>query len=338
MQYSAMHWKDSWFQIALLTGGLLVIVFGLNPLFSQSNPAPPATPRPPAPTSAPATAIGPQAGQTWTNSLGMVFKPVPGTNVLFNQYDTTVQDYRAFAQATGRQQPGGIYAIKPKDKGDGKHGLAWDVNPNLSWSNPGFDQGPTYPVVGVSWDDAIAYCKWLTQQELGGGKLGQQQMYRLPTDAEWSAAAGGGKYPWGDAWPPPAGTANYADESFAASMPGTGWPHIPGKDGYPRTSPVGSFAANRYGLYDMGGNVWQWCMDWYQASMNSDAVRAGYPAFNKDGGGHTYKVLRGGSWRNMTPAGFAVGYHEIDVPGGPNVPAGRRDRSGFRVVVVISAP
>ena len=68
------------------------------------------------PTSTPAAPIGPQAGQTWTNTLGMVFKPVPGTDVLFNRYDTTVQDYRAFVQATGRKQPGGIYAIKVKDK------------------------------------------------------------------------------------------------------------------------------------------------------------------------------------------------------------------------------
>ena len=344
-----MHWNNSWFQIALFVGGLLVIDFGPNLLFSQSNPTPSAPPSAPSappvapPTPTPAAPIGPQAGQTWTNSLGMVFKPVPGTNVLFNQYDTTVQDYRAFVQATGREQPGGIYAIKPKYKADGSRSLAWDLDPNLSWSNPGFDQGPTHPVVGVSWDDAIAFCKWLTQQEQAGGKLGQQQMYRLPTDAEWSATAGGCKYPWGDAWPPPAGTANYADEAFAASLPGQGgtvFHHVPGNDGYPRTSPVGSFAPNQYGLYDMGGNVWQWCMDWYQASMNSDEDRAQYPAFNNDGGGKTYKVLRGGSWRNMTPEGFGVGYRERDAPGPgrPGGPDGRRDRTGFRVVVVISAP
>jgi formylglycine-generating enzyme required for sulfatase activity len=321
--------KTSLLKIALFTGGLLTIAIA-NPLFSQTN-----SPPPPDSAAASGSSTGPKAGQTWTNSLGMVFKPVPGTSVLFNRYDTTVQDYRAFVDATGRQQPGGICAIAVKDNKAGQKTLAWPVNPSLSWSNPGFPQGPTYPVVGVNWNDAMAFCAWLTQKEQAEGKLGPKQNYRLPNDAEWTAAAGTHKYAWGDAWPPPAGSANYADESFAASLPGTGWPRIPGNDGYARTSPVGSFAANQYGLYDMTGNVWQWDMDWYQASMNSAEVRAGYPAFNKDGGGHTLKVLRGGSWRYGGPETLAIGYHDCDMPGGgANVWTGRRDRTGFRVVLV----
>ena len=98
------------------------------------------------------------------------------------------------------------------------------------------------------------------------------RVYRLPTDAEWSAGVGlqgeegtnpkekAGKiqlYPWGKEWPPPAGAGNYAGEE-AKTGDWPGWSVIEGyNDGYPRTSPVGSFPANANGLYDMGGNVCQ---------------------------------------------------------------------------------
>ncbi len=94
--------KISLLKIALLSGGLLVIVLGPNPLFSQTNSPPP-------PNSAPTTdsSTSPKAGQTWTNSLGMVFKPVPGTSVLFNRYDTTVQDSGPSSRLREDNSPGG---------------------------------------------------------------------------------------------------------------------------------------------------------------------------------------------------------------------------------------
>ena len=190
---------------------------------------------------------------------------------------------------------GGIYVLNAI-MDSGTYSLKWELDPSASWENPGFDQLPNHPVVGVSWNDAEAFCDWLTKKDRQAGLIGANQYYRLPTDEEWSIAVGDGKYPWGDRWPPSKRAGNYGDEAFAASLPGTGWTTIPVNDGYAHTSPVGSFRRNKYGLYDMGGNVLQWCQDWYREEMNSEELRKECPDLNNDLGGQSYKVLRGASW------------------------------------------
>ena len=196
----------------------------------------------------------------------MVLVKVPGTDVLFSIWDTRVQDYQVYAENS--------------------------QNVDTGWKNPGFAQGANHPVVNVNWNDAKAFCQWLTEQERADGLLTASQSYRLPTDAEWSVAVGlqgesgstpaekdgkiKGAYPWGTQWPPPNGAGNYADAACKAKHPNLNV--ILGyDDGYAETSPVGSFAANQFGLYDMGGNVWQWCENWYNSDQKS-------------------RVLRGGSW------------------------------------------
>lgn len=215
----------------------------------------------------------------------MVFVPVPGTEVLFSIWETRVRDYTGYASA----------------------------NPAASqeWKHVRFAQTGNHPVVNVSLDDAIAFCGWLTETERKAGRLETGKKYRLPTDAEWSCAVGiGGRehgatakekagslknvYPWGSEWPPPIGVGNY--DPF--------W----GTDEYDWTSPVGSFAPNVFGLYDMGGNVWEWCLDW-------------------DYGERKQIMLRGASWTSTAEYSLLSSSRPyVDRSGGSEV-------GGFRVVL-----
>jgi formylglycine-generating enzyme required for sulfatase activity len=183
-----------------------------------------------------------------------------------------------------------------------------------SWKNfgHGFKQADTHPVVRVSWNDANAFCAWLTKKELAEGKIKAGQKYRLPTDAEWSVAVGLGKekgdtpqeksrgikdvYPWGKEWPPPKGVGNYNNSLNV--------------DKYIPTAPVGSFSANQFGLHDMGGNVWEWCEDKYSPTS-------------------TNRVLRGASWYYIVPDLLLSSYRYYDLS-----PDGRRYYVGFRCVLV----
>ena len=218
--------------------------------------------------------LAPRRGEPWENSLGMRF--VPAGDVLFSIWATRVRDYQAFCQAGGR-------ARLPVD----------------------FKQDDTHPVVRVNWEDARAFCEWLTERERESGRLEEGQSYRLPTDAEWSAAAGlpdeGGttpeqrdgrvrEFPWGKLWPPPAGFGNYADASVKRPPVIAGY-----SDGFPQTSPVGSFQPNKAGLFDMSGNVWQWVGDSYHGVSQ-----------RKDWG-----VLRGGSWGTSQQNELRLGYRDV---------------------------
>ena len=154
--------------------------------------------------------------------------------------------------------------------------------PPIFWKKPEFND-PKHPVIGVGWEDANAYAKW-------AGK-------RLPTEAEWEYAARGGlvgkRFVWGDDWPPPKGSGNFADETAKKTF--TDW-HIISvyNDGYVYTAPVGSFTQNGYGLYDMVGNVWEWCMDWYSKDFYAISPKQN-PIGPSSGEG---RVVRGGSWTN----------------------------------------
>jgi CubicO group peptidase (beta-lactamase class C family) len=235
----------------------------------------------------------------FTNSLGMKFVPVPGTQILMCIHETRRADYAAYA------------ALHPEA--------------DASWQKVIFDGQPVSsrddePAVNVSWNAAQAFCQWLSQKE--------GRRYRLPTDREWSIAVGIGdrepatgttpeslsgklkdEYPWGRVWPPVKGAGNFADEDCHRQCPSEktmeGY-----ADGFSTTSPVMSFPPNALGIHDLSGSVWEWCEDFMNATK-------------------THHVLRGGSWgtsaRNALLSSFRGGQ--------PSARIWRCD--GFRCVLVV---
>jgi serine/threonine protein kinase len=191
--------------------------------------------------------------QHFVNSLGMKFVPVPGADILMCIHETRRKDYAVYAASVS-----------------GVHG---------SWKNPVIDgkrlkQQDDHPVVLVSWEDATAFCSWLSRKE--------GRAYRLPTEHEWNLAVVtgledpnsispsdlarklDGQFPWGSLEPEEAGNYKGAE------------------DGYDGTAPVMSFKPNHLGIYDLGGNAWEWCDGWFDVN-------------------HKMRVLRGGGFLNFGP-------------------------------------
>ena len=167
--------------------------------------------------------------------------------------EVTVAQYRTFCKATGRRMP----------------------------QAPGWLLNDDHPIINVSWNDAKAFCEWAG--------------CRLPTEAEWEYAARNRgdslRYSWGNDSPFDKAGGNVADESAKKQNLTTtifdGY-----DDGYAKTAPVASFNPNALGLYDMTGNVWEWCADWYGKYGEKSQIDPKGP----DSG--SFRVLRGGSWIN----------------------------------------
>jgi formylglycine-generating enzyme len=234
----------------------------------------------------------------------------------FGKYEVTVGQFRRFVEDTGykteaqRDSTGGWGYNPTSCKCEGR-------DPKYNWRNPGFKQTDDHPVLDVTWNDAVAFCRWLSRRE---GKS-----YRLPTEAEWEYAARAGaatRYANGDDPDALVRVGNVEDSKGRTTFPHVQELDIP-PGSHPRfTMPVGRFPPNRFGLCDMHGNVWEWCSDWY-----GEDYYARSPVDDPQGpetGGR--RVRRGGGW-NSFPLWARASFRNW------NTPASRCVNLGFRVVL-----
>ena len=207
---------------------------------------------------------------------------------LLGIHQVTVGQFRHFVEASRHQT---------EAERDGKGSNAWDdkkkawgLDPAKNWRNPGFSQADDHPVVCVSHNDAVAFCQWLSTKEKREGRT-----YCLPTEAEWKYACRAGTnalFVISDELEDLVKIANVADASTKQKFPD--WKCVKGNDGFVYTAPVGSFAPNSWGLYDMIGNVWEWCADWYDEKYYATSPTANPPGAAEA----SSRVIRGGSWSN----------------------------------------
>ncbi|HSV27678.1 MAG TPA: formylglycine-generating enzyme family protein [Sedimentisphaerales bacterium] len=257
------------------------------------------------------------------------------------RYEITNAQYRDFLNSA--LSSGTIYVSDNIVYGTGNNQPYCDTHQSSTYSQIDWD-GSTFsvrtkggrsmdndPMVMVSWFGAAAYANWRSQQE---GRQPSYSLttwvcdfrkngYRLPTEAQWEYAARGGlagkRFPWGDTITH--SQANYWSIHWYSydTSPTRGY-HPAWNDGtMPYTSPVGSFAPNGYGLYDMAGNVWEWCNDWYDSYTPSSKTNPTGPTTG------TWRVVRGGGWFN--DAYFCrVAYRFSNSP-----PSTRHVNYGFRL-------
>ena len=240
---------------------------------------------------------------------------VIGKGFWMGQTEVTRGQFRKFVDETGYET-----TAERRNYGGGMSKVGWAWIGGLNWRSAGIPQTDEHPVVQVSWDDAMAFCQWLSKKE--------SRQYRLPTEAELEYACRAGTetvFFWGDIMEDGKAFANMAEEaaerwinSYSSTFPD----YCKWDDGYANTAPVGSFRPNAWGLYDMHGNISEWCSDWYDENYYLKS-----PSFDPIGPSTgTFRALRGGSWlRN--PGNCRSAYRSRLLPDFRSI--GR----GFRVVL-----
>jgi formylglycine-generating enzyme required for sulfatase activity len=224
--------------------------------------------------------------------------------------EVTVAEFRRFVEESGYKTE-----AERDARAQGCSGFIYEAGsqPVTSWRNPGLAQADSHPVLCVSWNDARAYAQWLSK------KTGKR--YRLPTEAEWEFAARAGsasaRY-WGEDPGQACKYANVADQSRIQTW-GFGQKHEC-TDGHYFTAPLAGYAPNRFGLYDMLGNVWEW---------TEDCWNAGYAGAPSDGsawlaGDCAQRVSRGGSWSTVPRFARSASRHK-------NTADHRDNLTGFRL-------
>jgi formylglycine-generating enzyme required for sulfatase activity len=191
-----------------------------------------------------------------------------------------------------------------------------------------------HPVVQITWQQAAAFCNWLSAQESlpaayaekGGRLVAAEPMgigYRLPTEAEWEYCArfssnpAGRKYPWGNQFPPTTPSGNYGDASAKELLAAVIENY---NDGFPVSAPPAKFKANDLGLYDLGGNVAEWCHDFYTIyTYNSSKIDVD-PTGPSQG---THHVVKGSSWKHASISKLRLAHRDYSNSKRPDL--------GFRI-------
>jgi formylglycine-generating enzyme required for sulfatase activity len=214
-------------------------------------------------------------------------------------HEVTIDQFRRFTE----EAP---YEAESDRDGTGGWGYSAEVayfegrRPRYSWRDPGFRQAGNHPVVNVTWNDAVAFCEWLSRKE--------GRTYRLPTEAEWEYACRAGsttRYQNGDDPEALTDVAALYDRTTKDVFPQWASCAVHGTDGHAFTAPVGIFRPNAFGLCDMHGNVWEWCSDWYgedyyatSPSNDPQGPETGVVRVRRGGSWHTWHLYMRSSFRN----------------------------------------
>jgi sulfatase modifying factor 1 len=232
--------------------------------------------------------------------------------------EVTRRQFATFVEQTGY--------VSDAERAGWSHGMGengrWRQVAGIDWRDPGFPQSDSHPVVCVSLHDALAFCRWLSDHE--------GRTYRLPTEAEWEYACRAGRttpYAWGDSVFDEQPRANAADKAWTEQFPDA--VGFPWNDGCVFTSPVGRFSSNAWGLFDMHGNVAEWCLDRFEP-YGLDAVADVVDAEALSAGDPAPRVMRGGSFA-ASPAFCRAAHRDAGPPGASFVTV------GFRVVMEVDA-
>jgi formylglycine-generating enzyme required for sulfatase activity len=203
------------------------------------------------------------------------------------RFPVSNDEYARFIRSTGYAPPG--VRELPLITAGGRDEMFRELAAAYAWDGPDPPAGHrNHPVVLIKYEDAVAYCRWLSEA------IGR--VVRLPTEAEWEKAARGGeeglRYPWGDDLD--LSRANYLTDASAKRQRGT--------------RPAGTYSANGYGLYDMAGNVWEWVADWY----GRDYYAASDPRDPTGPRSGSMRIVRGGSWVNSDATMLRCAYrHKV---------------------------